>query len=353
MKSDSTDFLRALINSHSPSGFEKDSATLWKHRVKKFVDEVRVDVHGNVISLLNGEGKPRVMLAGHIDEIGYMIKYVDNDGYIYFSTIGGIDPHLMPGQRVLIKGKKGDCLGIIGRKPIHLLEEAERKNVSKLENLWIDIGAKNKKETLAKISIGDPALPAVGFDVLNGSKVIGRGFDDRAGAFVVGEVMRLLSERKFSASVYGVATVQEEIGLRGAHTSAYGISPDVGIAVDVTFATDVPGIDKKRLGEMKVGAGPVIARGPNVNPKIFELLVKTAEKEKIPFQIEAISRGTGTDANIMQLTKSGVATGLVSIPNRYMHTPVELVDIKDLENAAKLIAAFVVKLDKKTDFIPY
>ncbi len=353
MKSDSMDFLRQLINSHSPSGFEKDSATLWKHRVKKFADEVRVDVHGNVISSLNGEGKPRVMLAGHIDEIGYMVKYVDNDGYVYFSTIGGIDPHLMPGQRVLIKGKKGDCLGIIGRKPIHLLEDAEKKQVSKLENLWIDIGAKDKKEALSKISIGDPALPAVGFDVLHGDKVIGRGFDDRAGAFVVSEAIRLLSEKKFSASVYGVATVQEEIGLRGAHTSAYGISPDVGIAVDVTFATDVPGIDKKRLGEMKIGAGPVIARGPNINPKIFELLVKTAEIEKIPYQIEAISKGTGTDANVIQLTKAGVATGLVSIPNRYMHTPVELVDIKDLENTAKLIAAFVAKLDKKMDFIPY
>lgn len=353
MKSDSTDFLRALINSHSPSGFEKDSATLWKQRVKRFADEVKVDVHGNVISMLNGEGKPRVMLAGHIDEIGYMVKYIDNDGYVYFSTIGGIDPHLMPGQRILIKGKKGDCLGIIGRKPIHLLEDSERKQVSKLENLWIDIGAKDKKEALAKISIGDPALPAVGFDILHGDKVIGRGFDDRAGAFVVGEVMRLLSESKFSASVYGVATVQEEIGLRGAHTSAYGISPDVGIAVDVTFATDVPGVDKKQLGEMKVGSGPVIARGPNINPKVFELLVKTAQKEKIPYQVEGISKGTGTDANVMQLTRAGVATGLVSIPNRYMHTPVELVDIKDLENAAKLIAAFIVKLDKKTDFIPY
>lgn len=353
MKSDSTDFLRALINSHSPSGFEKDSAILWRQRVKRFADEVKVDVHGNVISVLNGDGKPRVMLAGHIDEVGYMVKYVDNDGYVYFSTIGGMDPHLMPGQRVLIKGKKGDRLGIIGRKPIHLLEESERKQVSKLENLWIDIGARDRKEALAKISIGDPALPAVGFDVLNGNKVIGRGFDDRAGAFVVGEVMRLLSERKFSASVYGVATVQEEIGLRGAHTSAYGISPDVGIAVDVTFATDVPGIDKKRLGEMKVGSGPVIARGPNINPKVFELLVKTAEKEKIPYQVEGVSKGTGTDANVIQLTKSGVATGLVSIPNRYMHTPVELVDISDLENAAKLIAAFIVKLDKKTDFVPY
>ncbi|MDD4013531.1 MAG: M20/M25/M40 family metallo-hydrolase, partial [Candidatus Omnitrophica bacterium] len=262
-------------------------------------------------------------------------------------------PALMPGQRIWVKGKKGDVLGIIGRKPIHLLEGDERSKVSKVENLWIDIGAKDRKEAMTKISIGDPAVPAVGFEVLNGTKVIGRGYDDRAGAFVVSEVMRLLSGTQIGASVYGVATVQEEIGLRGAHTSAFGIDPDVGIAIDVTFATDVPGVDKKRLGEMKVGGGPVIARGPNINHKIFEMLVKTAEKEKIPYQIEGISRGTGTDANAIQLTRAGVATGLVSIPNRYMHTPVELVDLNDLDNAARLIAAFIRKLDRKTEFIPY
>lgn len=353
MKTDSADFLKELIDSHSPSGFEKDACVVWKDRTKGFVDDVRVDVHGNVISVINKEGSPRVMLAGHIDEIGYMVKYVDEQGYLYFSAIGGVDAHLMPGQRIWIKGRKGNVLGLIGRKPIHLLEEGERKTVSKIENLWIDIGVKDKKEALAKVAVGDAALPAVGFDVLNGDKVVGRGFDDRAGAFVVSEVMRHLSGRKFSASVYGVATVQEEIGLRGGRTSAYGISPDVGIAVDVTFATDVPGVDKKRLGEMKLGGGPVIARGPNINPKVFELLVKTAEKEKIPYQIEGISGGTGTDANVIQLTRSGVATGLVSIPNRYMHTPVEVVDTSDLANASKLIAAFIMKLDKKTDFIPY
>lgn len=353
MKTDSADFLKELIDSHSPSGFEKDACVVWKDRTKEFVDDVRVDVHGNVISVINKEGAPRVMLAGHIDEIGYMVKYVDEQGYIYFSAIGGVDAHLMPGQRIWIKGRKGNVLGLIGRKPIHLLEEGERKTVSKIENLWIDIGAKDRKEALAKVAVGDAALPAVGFDVLNGEKVVGRGFDDRAGAFVISEVMRHLSGRKFPASVYGVATVQEEIGLRGGRTSAYGISPDVGIAVDVTFATDVPGVDKKRLGEMKLGGGPVIARGPNINPKVFELLVKTAEKEKIPYQIEGISGGTGTDANVIQLTRSGVATGLVSIPNRYMHTPVEVVDTNDLANASKLIAAFIMKLDKKTDFIPY
>lgn len=353
MKPDSVDFLKDLINSHSPSGFEKEAVKVWKERTSEFANDVRVDVHGNAIAVLNPKGSPKVMLAGHIDEIGYMVKYVDSDGYVYFGAIGGIDMHLPPGQRVWIKGKKGNVLGIIGRKPVHLLEGDERSKVTKIENLWIDIGAKNRKDAMSRVSIGDPAIPAVGFDALDGNKVVGRGFDDKAGAFVVSEVVRILSGSKTNASVHSVATVQEEIGIRGGRTSAYGIDPDVGIAVDVTFATDVPGVDKKRLGEMKVGSGPVIARGPNINPKVFELLVKTAEKEKIPYQIEGITGGTGTDANMIQLTRSGVATGLVSIPNRYMHTPVELVDLDDLENAAKLIAAFIKKLDKKTDFIPY
>ncbi|MFH1664982.1 MAG: M42 family metallopeptidase, partial [Candidatus Omnitrophota bacterium] len=354
MRTESIDFLKALINSHSPSGFEKDAAVIWKERTRSFTGEIKADVHGNVIGVLNGEGRPRVMLAGHIDEIGYMVKHIDDNGFIYFSTIGGVDLHLAPGQRVLIKSRKGDVFGIIGRKPIHLLEEQEKKKVSEIKDLWIDIGAKNKKEALERIAIGDPAVPAVGFENLYGTKVVGRGFDDRIGAFVASECLRILSDKKsMAASVYGVATVQEELGIRGARTSAYGISPDVGIAIDVTFATDVPGIDKRRIGDINVGGGPVIARGPNINHKVFELLVETAEKEKIPYQVEGISRGTGTDANIMQLTRAGVATGLVSIPNRYMHTPVELIDLKDAENTAKLISAFILKLDEKTDFVPY
>lgn len=349
----SFDFLKDLINKHSPSGYEHESAKVWKKRTAEYADSVKVDVHGNVVGALNNKGTVRVMLAGHVDEIGYMVKYIDDNGYIYFGTIGGIDLHLVPGQRVWIKNKKGDVFGIVGRNPIHLLEAEERKKVSKLDSLWIDIGAKNKKEAESKISIGDPAVPAVGFKNLLGTKVAGRGFDDRAGAFVVSEVIRLLSKKKMDASVYGVATVQEELGLRGARTSAYGIDPHVGIAVDVTFATDVPGSKKSSIGDIRVGAGPVIARGPNINHKVFDMLVKTAEKEKIPYQVEGISRATGTDANIMQLNKAGVATGLVSIPNRYMHTPVELIDLKDLENAAKLISAFVLSIKKTTSFIPY
>jgi endoglucanase len=354
MRPESKEFLKDLINSASPSGYEAAAVKVWKNRMSSIADSVEVDVHGNTIASMNGEGKPRVMLAGHIDEIGYMVKYIDKEGYIYFAAIGGIDMHLVPGQRVKIKGKKGNILGLVGRKPIHLQTQADRERVVKIEEVWIDIGAKNEKEAKEYVSIGDSAVTDVGFEELLDNKVAGRGFDDRVGAFVVGETLRLLKgAKKLKASVYGVATVQEEIGLRGAKTSSYRVNPDIGIAIDVTFATDVPGVEKKHLGETKLGKGPVITRGPNINPKVFDLFVETAEKEKIPYQVQGIPNGTGTDANMIQLNRSGVATALISIPNRYMHSPVEVVELDDLENAAKLIAAFILKLDGNIDFIPY
>ncbi len=353
MERKSLDFLKELTNTMSPSGSEDEAAKLWKSYVGKFTDDVKGDVHGNSIGVINPKGKPRVMLAGHIDEIGYMIKYIDEDGYLYFSTIGGIDTHIMPGERLWIRGKKGRLLGVIGRGPIHHLEKEEREKLSKIEDLFIDIGVKDRKEAEKLISIGDSAVPAVSFEDLHGDRVVARGFDDRAGAFVVAETLRLLADKQFEAGVYGVATVQEEIGLRGARTSAFRVSPEVGIAIDVTFATDYPKTKKEKIGDIKIGSGPVVARGPNINPKIFNMLVTTAKSKKIPYQIEGLPRGTGTDANVIQLTKEGVATGLVSIPNRYMHTPVELVSTDDLMNASRLLTEFIMKLKKTSDFIPY
>ncbi|MBN2542193.1 M42 family metallopeptidase [bacterium] len=353
MRKESFDFLKKLMDTISPSGFEDEARKLWGERTQKFADEVNNDILGNSIAVLNKGGNPKIMLAGHIDEVGFMVKYINKEGYIYFSTIGGLDPHIVPGQRVWIKAQKGRVLGVIGRKPIHLIESDERKNVTKIEDLFIDIGAKDEKEAKSILQIGDPAVPAAGFDELNNDLGVSRGFDNKGGAFVISETLRILSKSNPKASVYGVATVQEEIGLRGAKTSAYGVSPDIGIAVDLTFSTDYPSINKNKVGDIKIGKGPVIARGPNINPKIFDLLVEVAKKEKIPYQIEGISRGTGTDANVIQLTKSGVATGLVSIPNRYMHSPVEIVSLKDLENVSKLLSAFVMRIDKKTDLIPH
>lgn len=346
MKKESLQFLKKLIEIISPSGFEEQAVGLWRKQVEEFTKRVEVDIHGNGIAILNEGKEPKIMLAGHIDEIGFMVKYIDKDGYIYFSVIGGVDAHLIPGQRVKIRTKNGEILGVIGRKPVHLLEDEEKKKVSKIEELWIDIGVKNEKEAKSKVDIGDVAVVDVGFDILNSDKIVGRGFDDKAGVFVITEVLKSLSKEKFNASLYGVATVQEEIGLRGAITSAYGISPEVGIAIDVTFATDFPTVNKKKAGDIKIGSGPVIARGPNINPRIFNLLVNTAKTQGIPYQIEAISKATGTDANVIQLTRSGVATGLVSIPLRYMHTPVEIISVADLENTAALLKKFVLKVKK-------
>lgn len=352
MERESLDFLRKFINSVSPSGFEEEAREIWKTRTKKFADKVFSDVHGNAIGILNEKGKPRVMLAGHMDEIGYMVKYISKDGYLFFSLIGGFDLHLLPGERVWVKTKKGKILGVIGRPPVHTLKEEQRKKVAELSDLFIDIGAKDKAEAEKLVRIGDPAVPAVEFDVLNRDKVIARGFDDKGGAFIVSEVLRLLSTKKPKASVHGVATVQEEIGLRGATTSAFRVAPDVGIAIDVTFASDYPKASGDDQRDIRIGKGPVISRGPNINPKVFELLVETAEKNKIPYQIEAAPRGTGTDANAIQLTREGVATGLVSIPNRYMHSPIELISLNDLESIVKLLAGFIMRIDEKTNFIP-
>jgi putative aminopeptidase FrvX len=345
---ESIDFLKTLIDCASPSGFEQQAIEAWKQRTQNFSDEISVDVHGNCIAKLSKAKSPKVMLAGHIDEIGYMIKYIDKNGYLYFSCVGGIDLHLVPGQRVWIKTDQGRVLGVIGKKPIHMLEESERKKVSKLEQMWIDIGCSTKEQASKIVEIGDVAVPAVGYEQIREDKVVGRGFDDKVGAFVVSEVLKELTNCQFNASVYGVATVQEEIGLRGARTSCYGISPDIGIAIDVAFASDFPQMDKKKIGQIDIGKGPVIARGPNINKKIFDLLIQTAKQDNIPYQVVAAPRATGTDANVIQLTKQGVATALIGIPLRYMHTPVELISLIDVENAVKLLKSFIIKLDQNT-----
>jgi len=355
MEEESRQFLKELLNTVSPSGFEEEASSIWKKRAQQFAERVWTDVHGNSFASYNEQGNPRIMLAGHIDEIGFMVRYVNDDGFIFFDTIGGFDLQIVQGQRVWIKTKKGKIPGTIGKKPIHLLKEEDRKKIPPIEEMWIDIGARDKKEALEVISIGDPIVVAYQYEELLGDKIIARGIDDRVGAFVVLEALRLISKEKIESAVFAVATVQEELGLRGARTSAYRLKPDVGIAVDVTFATDFPWLEReiKKIGEIKVGRGPVIARGPNMSPKVVEMLLRIAEEEEIPYQVEGIPRATGTDANVIQLTREGVATGLISIPNRYMHTPGELVSISDLENAARLIASFVKRVKKDTDFVPF
>ncbi len=357
MRKESYHFFENLIALPSPSGFEENASKLFKNYVSKFCDEVCVDTMGNVIAVIKAEKKTdfNVMISGHIDEIGLMVKYVDDRGFIYFSAIGGVDTRLLLGLRVIIHTEKGKLKGVIGQKPIHLMEAAEREKVSKIHELFIDIGAKDKKEALKHVNIGDCITVEWGLDRLLNGLLVGRGFDDRMGAFCVAEMLRLISleKKRPSVNIYGVASVQEEIGLRGATVSAYNINPKVGIAVDVGFATDFPSVDCKIVGESKLGEGPIISRGPNINPHIFDLLIRTAKKGKIPYQIEGAPRGTGTDANVMQLTKGGVATGLVSVPLRYMHTPVEVLAEKDLENTIKLLKEALLSITPDMNFVPF
>ncbi|MCX6095660.1 MAG: M42 family metallopeptidase [Candidatus Bipolaricaulota bacterium] len=354
MKKGRVAFFRRYMDTVCPSGYEEEASRVWRGEAEGFADRTWADSHGNSIAVVNEGGSPRVMLAGHADEIGLMITCIDDRGFLSFTGIGGWDTQILPGQRVRIQGKKGPVLGVIGRKPIHLLKDEDRKKVVQMEELWIDIGAKDRDDAAAIVSIGDPAVLDYGFAELRNDLVAARGFDDRVGAFAVLEAARLLAGMRPKAAIYAVATVQEEIGLRGAITSAFGIDPKVGIAVDVCHASDTPGMDveKKRVGEIHMGKGPVLARGPNINPPLFRLLEETAKKQKIAYQIEPAPRGTGTDANALQLTRSGVATGLVCVPNRYMHSPCEVVHLGDLENIAKLIAYTVARIDDETDFIP-
>ncbi len=355
MKKTTFDFLSRLLNSISVSGYEDEAARIWQKEAEGFADEIRRDTHGNSDAVIHPGGSPRIMLSGHYDEIGFLITHISEDGFCWIQPVGGWDSQIPQGQHVLIQGKKGRVPGVIGKCPVHLLKAEQRNKVVKLDELWVDIGVSSRKEAEKLVSIGDPLVMAQSIRRLEGNIVAGRGFDNRVGAFTVLEAARLLAILKPKAEIHAVATVQEEIGLRGARTAAYGIDPQVGIAVDVTFATDHPSMGDavKKYGNVKIGKGVVITRGPNVNPKLFELMVNTAKKEKIAYQINVESRATGTDANAIQVSRAGVATGLLSIPNRYMHTPCELVSLDDLTAAAELMAHTCARITAKTNFIPF
>ena len=354
MRKASKQFLKDLLLNASPSGYEGPVREVWKKEVATFADEVTVDVHGNAIGVHNPEGQPRVMLAGHMDELGFQILHISDDGYLYFDTIGGFDLGTVPARGVQIHTRRGVVNGIIGKKPVHLMAPDERRRVLDKHDLWIDIGAKDGKEAKKAVEVGDPVTYTPNFTELRHNLVVSRGLDNKMGAYIIAETLRSVSrdKRKCRSALFAVATVQEEVGLRGAKTSTYSIDPQVGVALDVTWATDHPGMDKRKVGDIKIGGGPVLTRGANVNPKVFDLLRETAEKQKIPYQLDAATGGTGTDANAIQLSRSGVATGLVSVPQRYMHTPVEALSTVDLDNTVKLLAEFVHVIDAKIDFTP-
>jgi endoglucanase len=352
MNKTSHQFLKDLLEAPSPSGFEQPAAKLWRAYVKDGVDDLSGDVHGNSIAVLNPKAPFKFMLAGHIDEIGLMITHIDEKGYVYVAQIGGMDPALLIGQRVAIQTEKGPVFGVIGRKAIHQMTAEERKKNVEMDNIWVDIGADSKKAAEKRVAIGDPMVVDVACRILDGDKIVSRATDDKAGAFVVAECMRALSRRKLNVCVVGVATVQEEVGLRGAITSSYSVRPDAGFAVDVTFASDHPETNPKKSGQVKLGKGPVLHRGPNINPVMEKELFKVAKARKIPWQVTAEPRDTGTDANAMQLSRGGAATGLISIPNRYMHTPVEVISTKDLDNTIKLIVEYIAAHPAQRDYRP-
>ena len=353
MRSESFDFLKSIEETPSVSGYEMPVARLVRKRMEKHADTITTDLHGNVICCLNPKGSPRIMLAGHMDQIGLMINHVTDDGFCYFRNVGGIDATVLPGSRVTVHSKKGPVEGVIGRKPVHLMKPEEKGNAKiELHDLWIDIGASTKADALARVSIADVATYKLGLTKIGDGLIASPGLDNKVGTFVVMEALRLASEMKLKCALYAVATVQEEIGLRGARTSCYGIDPTIGIAVDVTHATDCPTMDLRQQGDIKLGGGPVIERGPNVNPKLFTQLVETAKRKAIGHQLAAHNRGTGTDANAIQLVRAGVVTGLISIPNRYMHSGVELVSLDDLESAAKLLSHFLIHTPLDADWTP-
>jgi len=355
MQSESYDFLHSMLTTPSVTGFEQPVARIVRRRMQPFADKITTDLHGNTIVALNPSASPRVMLAGHIDQIGLMVKYIADEGFIYFAAVGGVDLAVLPGSKLTIHGAKGPVDGVIGRKPIHLMK-AEERNGAKLEthDLWIDIGAKDKAAAMEKVAVGDCVTYSLGVTKLGDDFIAGAGMDDKVGAFVVMEALRLCHEKRSSmkCALFAVATVQEEIGLRGAHTSAFGVDPTVGIAVDVTHATDNPGAEKKQVGEATLGKGPTISFGANINPVVVQMMLDAAKEHDRPYQRQAAPGATGTDANAMQLARAGVATGLIGIPNRYMHTQVEVVSLSDLENSAALLADMILKIGPDTDFAP-
>ena len=345
-------FFKDLVMAPSPSGFEQPAQEVYRNFVREYADKVTTDVHGNVIALKKGTGKLRFMVSGHADEVGLMVNYIDDKGFIRFTSIGGVDATLLPGLRVNIYHNKKVVRGIVGRKPIHLMSPEDRKSTPKMSDLWIDIGAKDKKAAEKRVCVGDHVTYSPGLEILSGSIITTKATDNKAGVYIVGCLLKELAGEKIVANVYSVSSVQEEVGLRGARTSAFGIDPHVGIAIDVTHATDYPGMNKNQLGDVALEKGPTISVGANINPKVFELLKKAGNNVKVKYQIEAAPRGTGTDANAIQVTRAGVAAGLISIPNRYMHTPNEVISFKDLNGAVKLLAEFVRLIDDSTDFIP-
>ncbi|MCB9017991.1 MAG: M42 family metallopeptidase [Paludibacteraceae bacterium] len=348
------DFLKRFLSTYSPSGYEMEAARAWQEYVSQFT-KVETDVLCNSVGIINPEAEFRIMLSGHLDEIGFQVMYISKEGLLYFRKLGGIDALTVPGTEVMVLTRNGKVPGVIGKTPIHLQTATERTKALELDELWIDIGAENKEDAESKVEIGDPVAVKSNCLFMGENKVMSKALDDKIGAFIVAEVVRVLSVEDIKVGVYGVASSQEEVGCRGAVTSSYHINPQVGFCLDVGFATDVPNVSEKKYGEMKLGGGAVIRHSADNNIVLVRLLQDVAKEKEIAFQNVTNGSATGgTDTCKIQLAQSGVATALLSIPNRYMHTPVEVCDLRDVDEIIALLVETIRKIDKDrlTDFIP-
>jgi endoglucanase len=346
------DFLTRLLSAVGPSGHETAHARVWRDYCAGFAQEVGADNVGSSFARVAGTADgPRLAVVGHIDEIGLHITHIDKDGYLRFGSVGGWDTIVLVGQRVRIVTRNGPVIGVIARKPIHLLKDEERKSVPEFKDLHIDIGAENAEEARALVRIGDVAVVDADPRELRRSLVLSRALDNRVGCYVAAEAARLVAEAGGApGDVLALAVVQEETGFAGSRTSAFALNPDLAIVVDVTFATDQPGVELGQITDHGLGSGPVVVRGTTLHPRVFELLYETAEQEGMSFTVESTGRGTGTDADAIHLARAGIPTGLVSVPLRYMHSPVELASLEDMDAAARLIAAFARRLEPGMSF---
>jgi len=355
MEESSREFLSSLLAAAGPAGHEVRAARIWRARAEEFGAKVRVDAAGNSLATVHrrGSGRPKVMLAGHIDEIGLIVTSIDEKGYASVEGLGSWDPTVLAGQRVSILTRHGDVRGVIGRKPAHLMTADELSKAPRLQDLWIDIGARDRADAQNAIRVGDPVVIDASVVELRGGRIASRALDNRAGAFVVIEALRLLATDPAPlAEVTAVATTGEEAGFVGAAAGAFGIEPDVAIAVDVTFSNDDPGGEPKVSGEHPLGSGAAIGRWAGANLALTDLLIRSAEEEGIPYTIEAMGKRSGTDADAILRVRAGIPSALVSVPLRYMHTPVEVASLDDLTACARLLAAACRRLGPDTELRP-
>ncbi len=346
------ELLYNLVTAAGPSGYETEAARVWREYCGRFATEVSADHLGSSTARVAGtKDGPSLVIVGHIDEIGLHITHIDDEGYLHIGSVGGWDPVVLVGQRVRIATRNGSVPGVIGRKPIHLIKDDDGKKAVELKQLRIDIGAKNAEDARTLVRIGDVGVIDEDPIEMPNERFVSRALDNRIGCHVAAEAARLVAEAGGApGDVIAVAAVQEETGFAGSRTIAYRLEPDVAIAVDVTFATDQPGIELGEITKHGLGAGPVITRGTSLHPRVFELLYEVAEQQQIKFTVESMGRRTGTDADAINVSRAGVPTGLISVPLRYMHSPVEMVQLDDVAATAKLIADFAQKLEAGMSF---